>query len=61
MALGAKKVEHAGPKKGRGAYHGRKAVAKQESSKVRRKQAKSSTAAGLSEIDASVAQRSKLT
>lgn len=40
MAYGAKKVEHSGPKKGRGAYYGRKATAKHESSKVRRRQAR---------------------
>jgi predicted RNA-binding Zn-ribbon protein involved in translation (DUF1610 family) len=36
MAYNAKKTEHSGPKKGRGSYYGRKAVAKKESSHVRR-------------------------
>ena len=40
MAGNAKKTEHAGPKKGRGAYWGRKAEAKRESNKVRREDAK---------------------
>lgn len=39
MAHAAEKVEHCGPKKGCGAYHGRKAVAKHESNKTRRRQA----------------------
>jgi hypothetical protein len=33
MAGNAKKTEHAGPKKGRGAYWGRKAEAKRESNR----------------------------
>ncbi len=45
MAHGAKKVEHSGPKKGRGAYYGRKAAAKHESSKVRREQAREEVSA----------------
>jgi len=36
MANVAKKTEHAGAKKGRGAYWGRKKEAKKESNKVRR-------------------------
>lgn len=36
MAIKAKKVDHNGPKKGEGAYYGRKAVAKYESSHLRR-------------------------
>ncbi|OQX16012.1 MAG: hypothetical protein BWK76_12165 [Desulfobulbaceae bacterium A2] len=36
MGQGAKKTEHAGAKKGNGAYWGRKRVAKQESNRVRR-------------------------
>jgi len=36
MANEAQKTEHAGPKKGRGAYWGRKKDAKKESNKVRR-------------------------
>ncbi|CAH2030728.1 protein of unknown function [Trichlorobacter ammonificans] len=40
MAFGAKKTEHSGPKKGRGAYWGRKAVAKDESNRQRREMSK---------------------
>ena len=40
MAGRAKKTEHAGPKRGRGAYWGRKADAKGESNKVRCENAK---------------------
>jgi hypothetical protein len=36
MANEAQKTEHAGPKKGRGAYWGRKKAAKNESNRVRR-------------------------
>ena len=36
MAQGAKKTEHAGAKKGNGAYWGRKQIAKAESNRVRR-------------------------
>lgn len=36
MAHGAKKTEHAGAKKGCGAYWGRKVAAKQESNRQRR-------------------------
>lgn len=36
MALNAKKTEHTGAKKGRGAYWGRKRDAKSDSNKVRR-------------------------
>lgn len=36
MGQGAKKTEHAGAKKGCGAYWGRKKVAKAESNRVRR-------------------------
>ncbi|MDP2228267.1 MAG: hypothetical protein Q8J78_12410 [Moraxellaceae bacterium] len=45
MAHAAKKVEHCGPKKGSGAYYGRKAVAKHESSKTRRRLAQQEVAA----------------
>jgi hypothetical protein len=38
MANKAKKTEHSGPKKGRGAYYGRKRQAKHESKKRRRQQ-----------------------
>ena len=40
MAFKAKKTEHAGAKKGRGAYWGRKVDAKQESNRKRREDAK---------------------
>ncbi len=36
MANEAQKTEHSGPKKGRGAYWGRKKDAKKESNRVRR-------------------------
>ena len=36
MGQGAQKSEHAGAKKGRGAYWGRKVAAKKESNRVRR-------------------------
>lgn len=40
MANYAKKTEHVGPKKGRGAYPGRKVAAKRESDKARRRNSK---------------------
>jgi hypothetical protein len=40
MANKSGKTEHCGPKKGNGAYWGRKRAAKKESSKARRRQAK---------------------
>jgi hypothetical protein len=40
MAHNAKKTEHAGPKKGRGAFYGRKAEAKRQSNRRRREDAK---------------------
>lgn len=40
MAYNAKKTTHAGAKHGRGAYYGRKADAKKESSRIGRRQAK---------------------
>ncbi|MDE3118898.1 MAG: hypothetical protein KGL03_07775 [Nitrospirota bacterium] len=40
MAGKAKKAEHAGPKKGSGAYWGRKVDAKRESNRARRETAK---------------------
>ncbi len=40
MAHNAKKTEHAGPKKGRGAFYGRKAEAKQQSNRRRREDGK---------------------
>jgi len=36
MGQGAKKTEHAGAKKGKGAYWGRKEAAKSESNRLRR-------------------------
>lgn len=36
MSQSAKKTEHAGAKKGNGAYWGRKQIAKSESNRVRR-------------------------
>jgi hypothetical protein len=41
MASKAHKTDHSGPKKGRGAYWGRKKNAKKESNKVRRRAARS--------------------
>ncbi len=41
MANEAQKTEHSGPKKGRGAYWGRKKTAKHESNRVRRELDKS--------------------
>jgi len=49
MAGRARKTEHAGPKKGRGAYWGRKADAKRESNKVRRENAKRVVRQGLAD------------
>jgi hypothetical protein len=47
MAGRAKKTEHAGAKRGRGAYWGRKADAKRERNKVRRENAKLVVRQGL--------------
>ena len=41
MAWGAKKTEHAEPKKGTGAFYGRKADAKRGSNRKRRQDSKS--------------------
>ncbi|MGH9428169.1 MAG: hypothetical protein ACRD2L_17940 [Terriglobia bacterium] len=41
MAWGAKKTEHAGSKKGTGAFYGRKANAKRGSNRKRRQDSKS--------------------
>jgi hypothetical protein len=49
MAGRAKKTEHAGPKKGSGAYWGRKADAKCESNRVRRENAKRAVRQGLTD------------
>ena len=43
MGQGAKKTEHAGAKKGNGAYWGRKHIAKSESNRVRRESDKVET------------------
>ena len=40
MAYGAKKTEHAGGKKGKGAYWGRRIAAKKESNRKRREEDK---------------------
>jgi len=40
MAYNAKKTEHAGPKKGSGAFYGRKAEAKKASNRRRREDSK---------------------
>ena len=42
MAYQAKKTEHSGPKKGKGAYRGRKVAAKKESNRQRREMDKES-------------------
>ncbi len=42
MAYGAKKTEHAGAKKGSGAYWGRRVAAKKESNRKRREEDKTS-------------------
>jgi hypothetical protein len=51
MAGKSKKTEHAGPKKGRGAYWGHKADAKRESDRLRRKNAKRAIRQGLRESE----------
>ncbi len=40
MGFEVKKTEHAGPKKGNGAFWGSKRIAKRESSKIRRRTGK---------------------
>jgi hypothetical protein len=47
MAGRVRKTEHAGPKRGSGAYWGRKVDAKRESNKVRRESAKKAVPQGL--------------
>lgn len=44
MACGAKKTEHVGSKKGRGAYWGRRVAAKKDSNRKRRENDKASVA-----------------
>jgi hypothetical protein len=51
VAENAKKTEHAGPKKGRGAYWGRKADAKRESNRTRREVAKQAVSQGIEELN----------
>lgn len=51
MAGNAKKTEHAGPQKGRGAYWGHKADAKHESNKVRRENAKRAVRQSLTDAE----------
>ena len=49
MAGNARKTEHAGSKKGRGAYWGRKTDAKRESNRARREVAKRTVRQGLAD------------
>lgn len=49
MGYEAKKTEHSGPKKGCGAYWGRKVDAKKESNKKRREQDKYLTLEGMAD------------
>lgn len=49
MASGSKKNEHCGPKKGRGAFWGRKAEAKRQSNKRRREIGKRDAKSGTGE------------
>lgn len=49
MAGNARKTEHAGSKKGEGAYWGRKTDAKRESNRVRREVAKRAVRQGLAD------------
>lgn len=51
MGQGAKKTEHAGAKKGCGAYWGRKVAAKQESNRQRREDDKVLIAEEASDTD----------
>ena len=51
MGQGAKKTEHAGAKKGCGAYWGRKVAAKKESNRLRREDDKVSIAEKTGEKD----------
>jgi hypothetical protein len=47
LGWGAKKTEHAGAKKGTGAFYGRKAAAKRSSNRKRRQDSKSTINAEL--------------
>lgn len=51
MSSGAKKTEHAGPKKGSGAYWGRKVAAKNESNRKRRVADKKSVSDQTSDLE----------
>ena len=51
MGNGAKKTEHAGPKKGNGAYWGRKVAAKNESNRKRRETDKKSVSDQTSDLE----------
>ena len=51
MAGNARKTEHAGSKKGRGAYWGRKADAKRESNRTRREVGKQAVRQGVEELN----------
>ena len=51
MGQGAKKTEHAGAKKGCGAYWGRKVAAKKESNRLRREDGKLSIVENTSDKD----------
>lgn len=61
MAGKAKKTEHAGPKKGSGAYWGRKGDAKRESNRVRRERAKRTVWQGLTDSAGEWADPAELT
>lgn len=50
MSFEAKKTEHNGAKKGRGAYWGRKVDAKQESNRRRREDSKANVRDAIAEI-----------
>ena len=47
VAFNARKTEHAGPKKGRGAFYGRKAAAKAQSNRRRRENDKREVCASV--------------
>ncbi|MEQ8230637.1 MAG: hypothetical protein RLW61_05990 [Gammaproteobacteria bacterium] len=60
MAHYAKKTEHAGPKKGRGAYAGRKSYAKSESNKARRSAGVKDIVSGIGEAQSEQAVANRL-
>lgn len=51
MANNAFKTEHSGPKKGNGAYYGRKIAAKHESNKSRRRNNRSVIAEQIKDLE----------